>query len=652
MQRTTVLPPGFEDLRGKPFKDRYEITDLVDAGARRVLFAGQERETQRPILLRIIRPLAPHDEPTVTRFSKRITAAGRVRHPVVHAPLDSGEIFDGTLWAAYERPAGKPLLEALADAGGRFAWADARAPLLELVQGLAAAHAGRVVHGALYPSCGWLDRPAQSAALSLRLIDLGANAHPSLEDQSLESSRTINLGDDTVFIAPETAGVSMGDQRSDVYLVGLLAYLLLTGRPPFEGGNAFKVMAMHMDTAVPPMQEFGADVPPAVEDLVRVLLAKEPNERPEGMARVEQLILGLDEDGLPQEVPLDDSAQGSGRRGRGRAKRGQSSGPAQENPRQDAIARPGEQTPSSSSSSLHRMLPGQEIMAPATPGGALRSAHGASSGAAAAIDRPTVAPQPVAVALAPVAMPIATPTPSPSDPFPADGGTLLLQGNAPALLDAPLPADGGTLLLQGNAPALLDASLPADGGTLLLQGNTPVLPADGGTLLLAGNASAPIGATMKLSAELLASEEGTAPEATLMLAGGGSAELLEGTMRLGGRPESHGSEPVGSTSASTVQLPSSGADGQRGGTAVVARPSSAPANDARSTAVAPRRVGTDTARASASTAGTTKPSASSSMRRESQSGLQNASPGSGSQVWIIALTVLAVVAGVAAGWLL
>jgi len=641
VQRVTKLPAGFEDLRGQTFKDRYEITEIIDAGTRRVLFAGREREGERPILLRILQPLAVHEEPTVARFGKRMGAAGRVRHPTIVAPLDSGEIFDGTFWASYERPAGAPLADAVASAGGRFAWPDARSLLLELVQGLRAAHASRVVHGTLHPSSCWIDRPTGGGACSLRLIDLGTTTDPNLEDASIESSQTINIGNDAMFTAPETMGISMGDQRSDTYLVGLLAYAFLTGRPPFESRNAFKVMTMHMQAAVPPMRELGADVTPAVEELVRALLAKQPGQRPDGMARVEQLVLGLDEDGQPQEVPADESAQSGARRARGRAKQSQGT----DGPPRGAVARAAAPTPSSSGSSLNRMLPGQEIMA-STPPRAPRSGHPASSGAAAATERPAALPPPppsVVVAPTPAPMPIAIPSAMPThvsnDPLLADGGTLMLSGNPHALPDKPLPADGGTLMLSGNPHALPDASLPADGGTLMLSGNPHALPdaslpADGGTLMLSGNAllDAPLSAD---GGTLMLSSDASAPlDGTVMLSGDGSSEPLEGTLLLSGRDEPKGSssKPAGSTVASTMHMPGSAKAG---------------------TIVAPRRAGTDTARASARTQGTpvaTKPSASSTLRRENLT--LRANRGRNSEVWLMTLTVLAVVAGVAAGWLL
>ena len=114
---------------------------------------------------------------------------------------------------------------------GRLGWLEARPLLVELVSGLAAAHSRRVVHGSLSPSCCWVNRP-DFGKPSLRVLGFGLNANPSSDDANATRSRTNVLSVDAVFMAPETAGAVFGDERSDVYMAGLVAWFMLVGRPP------------------------------------------------------------------------------------------------------------------------------------------------------------------------------------------------------------------------------------------------------------------------------------------------------------------------------------------------------------------------------------------------------------------------------------
>lgn len=289
----TTLPVGFEDLRGRCVGGVYELTDLLGTGPRHVLYSGVRPETDEAIVLRLIRPVAPHEPATVARFERRVGAAERVRHPAVGCPIHSGALPDGKLYIVSDRPAGQPLERELAEEPShRLAWADARPLLLDLVRGLGAIHASELVHGSVSPSCCWVHR-ADPSAPSLRLLGLGTNVAPTLDEVDPTAAETTAVGGDAIFSAPETVGGLLGDVRSDVYLVGLVAYTMLTGRPPFVGPNPFQVAAMHMNAAVPPMRDAGVEVPATVEALVREMLAKEPAERPQSMDAVEQAILGL-----------------------------------------------------------------------------------------------------------------------------------------------------------------------------------------------------------------------------------------------------------------------------------------------------------------------------------------------------------------------
>jgi serine/threonine-protein kinase len=80
-------------------------------------------------------------------------------------------------------------------------------------------------------------------------------------------------------MAPEQATGAEADARSDIYSLGAVAYYMLTGRPPFPGDNAIKVMIAHASEAVTPPSVHRPDVPADLEAIVMRSLAKNPSDR-------------------------------------------------------------------------------------------------------------------------------------------------------------------------------------------------------------------------------------------------------------------------------------------------------------------------------------------------------------------------------------
>jgi serine/threonine-protein kinase len=93
------------------------------------------------------------------------------------------------------------------------------------------------------------------------------------------------------YMAPEQCrGVAI-DHRADLYALGCVIYELCCGRPPFLGEGTGDVLAAHIHLPVPPMAPHSPDLPAAVEQLVRRLLAKVPADR---VQSAEELIRAID----------------------------------------------------------------------------------------------------------------------------------------------------------------------------------------------------------------------------------------------------------------------------------------------------------------------------------------------------------------------
>lgn len=113
-----------------------------------------------------------------------------------------------------------------------------------------------------------------------------ANSRPSSGGRSLDAPIPSNpltqvgtvLGT-PVYMSPEQCRGPIKDPRTDIYSLGIITYEMLTGHPPFSGGDVLSVLARHLTETPKSLHEVNPDIPPAVSDVVLKALAKHPEER-------------------------------------------------------------------------------------------------------------------------------------------------------------------------------------------------------------------------------------------------------------------------------------------------------------------------------------------------------------------------------------
>lgn len=92
------------------------------------------------------------------------------------------------------------------------------------------------------------------------------------------------------YMAPEQIKGQRGNDRTDIYALGMILYECIAGRLPYEGDNALAVMNQHVTVSPPPLHKFCKDVTPALEEAILKAIRRSPETRwPSAQAFVEAL---------------------------------------------------------------------------------------------------------------------------------------------------------------------------------------------------------------------------------------------------------------------------------------------------------------------------------------------------------------------------
>lgn len=250
---------------------RYRIARELGAGGMATVYLAEDVKHGRQVALKVLR-----DDLTASlgkeRFLREISIAAALTHPHILALYDSGEAA-GRLFYVMPFVDGQSLRQRLTRTG-ELPIGEAVRVLRDIADAMAHAHKRNVVHRDLKPENVMLtDRHAL-------VMDFGvAKALSAATGRQVLTTLGVALGTPT-YMSPEQATADPQlDHRSDIYSFGVLAYELLTGRTPFEGGSPQEVLARHVTTAAVPVTTHRTSIPPALASLVMRCLEKKPADR-------------------------------------------------------------------------------------------------------------------------------------------------------------------------------------------------------------------------------------------------------------------------------------------------------------------------------------------------------------------------------------
>jgi serine/threonine protein kinase len=256
----------------------YKLHELLGKGGMGYVFRAEHVKLGREVALKLLRGDYAKRRDAVLRFFQEAKTVNRVRHRNIVDVTDFVELDDGTTFIIMELLRGQSL--------GKWARTGidlprALAVLVQICDGLGAAHAVGVVHRDLKPD-NVVVVPTSDGAELVKLLDFGVAKLVNRDDEDIGFQTAAGSVIGTpAYMSPEQAGGMAVDHRSDIYSLGAIMYELFCGQPMFKGRSFGEYVRKHLtEIPVPPRQtQNGAAISPALEVLILRSLAKDPNER-------------------------------------------------------------------------------------------------------------------------------------------------------------------------------------------------------------------------------------------------------------------------------------------------------------------------------------------------------------------------------------
>jgi serine/threonine protein kinase len=219
-------------------------------------------------------------------------AVGKLDHPHIVRASDAGEIA-GTHFLVMDFVPGVDLAK-LVRRRGPLAIADACELARQAAQGLQHVYECGLVHRDVKPSNLLLSTSGIVKVSDLGLARLRNDVQELASPEASDITATGQLLGTVSFMAPEQASNTRGvDIRADIYSLGCTLFMLLTGRPPYDGPEFDSVMSKlvaHASAPVPSMDSIRPEIPAALSALVAQMLAKAPEDRIATPSRVAELL--------------------------------------------------------------------------------------------------------------------------------------------------------------------------------------------------------------------------------------------------------------------------------------------------------------------------------------------------------------------------
>jgi WD40 repeat protein len=240
---------------------RYEVVGTVGRGGLGLILRAIDHTLGRPIALKVMRPEGGMSR---ARFDGEARITARLEHPSIVPIYDAGEFANDVPYYAMKLSGGRTLAAAIRDAPYLPARLGLLGAVIAVADAIAFAHSKHVIHRDLTPGNVLVGEFGETLVIDWGLAkDLGepdAAPDPQAPTDRAEHTRAGAVMGTPAFMAPEQARGEPLDFRADVFAIGTILYMVLSGQAPRHGTSA-EMLASARTTPIPAVDQLVPDVP-------------------------------------------------------------------------------------------------------------------------------------------------------------------------------------------------------------------------------------------------------------------------------------------------------------------------------------------------------------------------------------------------------
>jgi len=250
--------------------ERYHVIEEIGRGGMGTVYRGVQLALEREVAIKMLAPEATSDPQLVARFRQEAMLVASLNHPRIVTIYDVLEV-GGREFMIMEFVRGCTL-EELRRRYGVLPLDEACRIAIQVLEGLAVAHERGIIHRDIKP-----ENLMMVPSGDVKIMDFGI-ARLAAGSSQVKTQTGRALGTPR-YMSPEQVMAKPTDARTDIYALGVVLYVLCSGRLPFENKNPIVVARMHLQDQPTPPEVHNPRIEPDLSQIILRCLAKEPSDR-------------------------------------------------------------------------------------------------------------------------------------------------------------------------------------------------------------------------------------------------------------------------------------------------------------------------------------------------------------------------------------
>ncbi len=253
---------------------KYEIVERIGRGGMAEVYRGYHAALDRYVAIKLLHPFLADDPEFKDRFEKEAKNVAKLRHPNIVQVFDFEHDGQGDSYYMVMElitgPTLKDLITEKTTIAQRFSIHEASRIIADTSNALSYAHKRGMIHRDIKPANIMLDEDERVVLTDFGIAKIVTGGHFTASGGMVGTP---------AYMAPEQGLGEAGDERSDIYSLGVMLYQMVTGVLPFDSDTPLAIILKHVNDEIPDPREYVPELPTWLVDTIYTCLAKDPDKR-------------------------------------------------------------------------------------------------------------------------------------------------------------------------------------------------------------------------------------------------------------------------------------------------------------------------------------------------------------------------------------